>query len=146
MVQMRRLLVLLPLLAVAALFTTGETAAQTAGLDGLRFTTAFPFAADKVTLDAGSYTVRRIGASPRVLEITNDATRQATIVPVDLGKVPSNPQYPAGVAFERHGDNYQLSSFWDTGAGIAANAVMPASHGQVTVGQPAFRMVPATKK
>ena len=88
----------------------------------------------------------RVGASPRLLQITNDATRKGTLVSVDLSKVPANPQYPAGVAFERHGDSYQLSSFWDTSAGIAANAVMPASHGRVTVGQPTFRMVPATKE
>ncbi|HWB31450.1 MAG TPA: hypothetical protein VG736_13165 [Vicinamibacterales bacterium] len=146
MVQMRRLLVLLPLLAVAALFTARETTAQSVGIDGLRFTTAFPFATENVTLDAGSYTVTRVGSNPRLLKITNDATSRTTLVSVDLGKVPANPQYPTGVAFERHGDNYQLSSFWDTGTGIAANAVMPASHGQVTVGQPTFRMVPATKQ
>lgn len=146
MVQMRRLLVLLPLLAVAALFTARETTAQSAGIDGLRFTTAFPFATEKGTLDAGSYTVKRVGSNPRLLQITNDATSKGTLVAVDLAKVPVNPQYPTGVSFERHGDSYQLSSLWDTSAGIAANAIMPEVHGKVTVGQPTFRTVPATKQ
>ncbi len=145
MIHMRRLLVLLPLVILAALFTARETIAQSAGIDGLRFTTAFPFSADKATLDAGSYTVKRVGSNPRLLQLTNDATRKATFVAVDAAAVPTNPQYPAGVTFERRGDSYQLASFWDTAAGVAANAAMPAQ-GKVTVGQPTFRAVPATKE
>jgi hypothetical protein len=145
MVQMRRLLVLLPLLAVAAVFMARETTAQSVGIDGLRFTTAFPFSTEKGTLDAGSYTVKRVGSNPRLLEITNDATRKGTLVAVDLTKVPANPQYPTGVSFERRGDNYRLSSLWDATTGVAANAVIPA-RGSVTVGQPTFRAVPATKE
>ncbi|HVT47714.1 MAG TPA: hypothetical protein VHD57_07990 [Vicinamibacterales bacterium] len=144
MVQRCRLLILLPLLAAAVIVTARDATAQSVGIDGLRFTTAFPFMTENATLDAGSYTVTRVGANPRLLQFTNDTTRKTTLVTVNRGKLPVHPPYPTGVSFEHTGDAYLLSSIWDATSGIAADAVKPAP-GRVSVGQPTFRSVPATK-
>jgi hypothetical protein len=145
MAQKCRLLLLLPLAAVALVATARLATAQSAGIDGLRFTTAFPFMTENATLEAGSYTVTHVGANPRLLQFTNDATRKTTLVTVDRSKLPARLPYPTGVSFEHSGDTYLLSRIWDATSGIAADAVKPAG-GTVSVGRPTFTNVPATKR
>ena len=66
MAKIHRFLMVLPVLVLTALPVPTLAVAQTssAPIDGLRFTTGFPFMVDTATLPAGSYTVRRVGRNP----------------------------------------------------------------------------------
>ena len=128
MARMHRLLVVLPVVALTALLVPMLAHAQgsPAAMDGLRFTTGFPFMIDDVTVPAGSYTVRRTGPNPVTLELTNNVTLRRTLVAVRQGNVPRHAPYDAGVAFERRGTAYVLGGFWDVAINAGVDTIRPS--------------------
>ena len=123
MTKIHRLLLIAPLVVLTGLLSPTFAAAQ--ALDGMRFTTQFPFSVDRMILPAGSYTVRRAGSNPLVLELRNVLTLKGTLLIVNRGDVPRQPLYDAGVTFERRGSVYMISSLWDASLGAAVETVLP---------------------
>jgi hypothetical protein len=142
-----RRLVLVPLVLLGLVAAGRPLVAQVAFIDNLRFTTEFPFAVNTVAFPAGTYTVTRVTGSPRLLQLSNVATKTKTLVTVSEATAPLKPPYPSGVTFERRADKYLLSSFWDSSTHIALNPPVPTAEipkGSVTVQEPIYQMVPAT--
>jgi len=123
-----RMLVRSLVVASGLVVLAGVVPASAQVLEGVTFTTSFPFTVGHKTLPAGTYTVRPAYEGDGALLQIRGRDQSAMFVGQNAGTPRVNPEQDA-VVFDRTGDHYVLSEIWD-GAEHEGADLIPAKEAE----------------
>lgn len=110
------------LLALALLAWAGVANTRAQIMDGMTFSTKFPFTAGSAKLPAGTYTVKPMEGDPSVLKLTSADGQTSTLVETRTADELAEPS-KGEVTFRKYGSSYVLNAIYEEGSKTGAESV-----------------------